>query len=108
MRQRAYTVLSNAYDDVRRAISFLRWKEDDLEDIAPSLFGPRAARKKTDKPVTPAPQPGPVTPAPTAPVATPVASPSTPAGPLVPRIGSVPGVQYASTAPAQRSDIATG
>lgn len=49
IRQQAFTLLVTAYDEVRRAISFLRWKEDDLETIAPSLYGGRIR-----KPVTPA------------------------------------------------------
>jgi hypothetical protein len=49
IRQQALTLLVNAYDEVRRAISFLRWREDDVETIAPSLYGGRA-RKRTDVP----------------------------------------------------------
>ncbi len=41
-RQRAYTLFVNAYDQVRRAISYLRWGQDAaIEAIAPSLHGPR-------------------------------------------------------------------
>ncbi len=64
-RQRNFTLFLNAYDEVRRAISFLRWKEDDAERIAPSLYSGRGnsnARKKradtptgTDHPVEKAP-----------------------------------------------------
>jgi hypothetical protein len=60
-RQRNFTLFLKAYDEVRRAISFLRWKEDDVERIAPSLYSGRGnsnARKKigdtqpgTDQPV---------------------------------------------------------
>ena len=46
-RQRAYTLLLNAYDEARRAISFLRWREDDLEKIAPSLWAGRGGRGNT-------------------------------------------------------------
>ncbi len=48
-RQRNFTLFLNAYDEVRRAITFLRWKEDDLESVAPSLYSGRGnsnARKK--------------------------------------------------------------
>lgn len=48
-RQRNFTLFANAYDQVRRAISYLRWNEDDLESVAPSLYGGRTVtRKKPD------------------------------------------------------------
>jgi hypothetical protein len=62
-RQRHFTLFVNAYDQVRRAISFLRWDEDDLESIAPSLYAGRSGRAKTDNPQpTPAPVPVPAPP----------------------------------------------
>lgn len=56
VRRRAYTLLLNAYDEVRRAITFVRWKEDDVDDIAPSLFqkGRRKHEKAAAEPVAPA------------------------------------------------------
>lgn len=51
-RHQAYTLFVNAYDQVRRAISFLRWNDNDVDDIAPSLYGGRtASRKKTSSDV---------------------------------------------------------
>ncbi len=51
LRERAYTLLAQAYDEVRRAISHLRWREDDVEQIAPSLYKTRVSRRtKTEKP----------------------------------------------------------
>jgi hypothetical protein len=50
-RQRNFTLFLNAYDEVRRAITFLRWNENDVERIAPSLYAGRGnsnTRKKTD------------------------------------------------------------
>jgi hypothetical protein len=48
-RQRNFTLFANGYDQVRRAISYLRWNEDDLESVAPSLYGGRTVnRKKPD------------------------------------------------------------
>lgn len=44
MRQRAFTLLVSSYDEARRAVSFLRWHEQDLESIAPSLWSGRGAR----------------------------------------------------------------
>jgi len=54
-RQRVFTLFVQAYDQVRRAISMLRWNEGDLETIAPSLYSGRGNfRKKTDpQPATP-------------------------------------------------------
>jgi hypothetical protein len=45
-RQQAYTLFVNAYDQVRRVISFLRWDKGDAENIAPSLYSGRTATKK--------------------------------------------------------------
>jgi hypothetical protein len=47
-RQRAYTLFLRAYDEVRRAISFLRWKQGDVEDITPSLYSGRAGRRRPE------------------------------------------------------------
>jgi hypothetical protein len=44
-RLRAYTLFMRAYDEARRAISFLRWHEGDDDKILPSLF----ATKKTPR-----------------------------------------------------------
>ena len=48
-RQRVFTLFVRAYDQVRRAITFLRWQEGDVESIAPSLYSGRnnAHRKRT-------------------------------------------------------------
>ncbi|HEU4403751.1 MAG TPA: hypothetical protein VFS43_00425 [Polyangiaceae bacterium] len=34
---KAYTLMANAYDQGRRVVSFLRWNEGDVDDIAPPL-----------------------------------------------------------------------
>jgi hypothetical protein len=86
LRLRAYTLFVTAYDDARRAISFLRWHEGDVDRIAPSLFAGRSNGRK--KPADDA--------APQAPVApnddTPAAVPTAPKG-----------TSTASTSPAQAS-----
>lgn len=47
IRLRAFTLFTRAYDDARRAVIYLRWHEDDADEIAPSLYaGRRGARKK--------------------------------------------------------------
>lgn len=45
-RQRAFTLFVRAYEECRRAVSYLRWHQDDAEEIAPSLRtnrGPRSS-----------------------------------------------------------------
>ena len=58
IRQQVLTLLVKSYDEVRRAISFLRWKEDDVETIAPSLYGGRTRKQPStdanNAPATPA------------------------------------------------------
>jgi hypothetical protein len=49
-RQRNFTLFANAYDQVRRAISYLQWDDDDLEKVAPSLYGGRIVQRKGDTP----------------------------------------------------------
>jgi hypothetical protein len=55
-RQRAFTLFITAYDNVRRVATFLRWREDDADEIAPSLYG-KGRRKSNDTipPASPAP-----------------------------------------------------
>lgn len=82
LRQQAFTVLVEAYDEVQRGLSFLRWHEQDMETIAPSLWAGRGARPTAEAPVTPGavsptattPGIGTVPQGPTSPVATPAAS----------------------------------
>jgi hypothetical protein len=40
-RQKAYTLFLTAYNQLRRAITYIRWNEGDADEIAPSLFGGR-------------------------------------------------------------------
>src|SRR5512145_2045851 len=47
-RQKAYTLFVNAYDQVRRGVSFLRWNEEDADEIAPSLFGGKRRRAASE------------------------------------------------------------
>ena len=47
-RQRSYTVHAGAYDEVRRGLSYLRWKEGDVDKIAPSLFSGRKRKATAD------------------------------------------------------------
>ena len=74
-RQRAFTLLARAYDEIRRALTFIRWKEGDVDDIVPSLWvrpgGGRRYGSDIAKPADPAT---------TSPVASP-AAPTTTANP---------------------------
>lgn len=83
-RHRAYTLLMKAYDESRRAVTFLRWHEGDFDKIAPSLFAGRrrsASSPDTEPPVDGATDNGHV--AADAPAAHAAPSPGTPAPPAV-------------------------
>lgn len=54
-RQRNFTLFSRSYDQVRRALTYLRWDDEDLEHICPSLYAGRGGRRKeAPEPVVPA------------------------------------------------------
>jgi hypothetical protein len=57
LRQRAFTLFTNAYDDVRRAVSYLHWSDAKADEIAPSLFAGRGGRGAPDQPTPPTPAP---------------------------------------------------
>ncbi len=61
-RQKAFTLFVKAYDHARRAVSFLRWDEDDVDTIAPSLYAGRGTGHRKN---VPPPAPTPPAPAPT-------------------------------------------
>jgi hypothetical protein len=63
LRQQAFTLFVKAYDEVRRAVSFLRWKEGDADEIAPSIYAGRnnGGRRKV-QPEAPVTQDTPPTP----------------------------------------------
>lgn len=44
MRQRAYTLFLRAYGEARRAVNHLRWHEEDVDTIVPSLYAGRGGR----------------------------------------------------------------
>jgi hypothetical protein len=52
-RQRAFTLFTNAYDDVRRAVTYLHWGDDKVNEIAPSFFAGRGGRGTPDDPTPP-------------------------------------------------------
>jgi hypothetical protein len=77
-RLRAFTLVLNVYDDVRRAVGYLRAREDDADSIAPALHPGRPRRKQADPPAPPANTP----PSPAVPSALPKGA--TPPGPTTP------------------------
>lgn len=61
-RARAYTLFVRAYDEVRRAVNYVRWHEGDADQIAPSLYkgrGGRGVQPKDATPADPTPPPAP-------------------------------------------------
>lgn len=42
---RAFTLFTTAYDQVRRAVTFLRWNEGDADSLAPSLYKGRGGSR---------------------------------------------------------------
>jgi hypothetical protein len=103
IRQRAATLLVNAYGEARAALAYVRRREDDVVTIAPSLYGNRGPRGKKADATTPAAPP--VTTAPSTPATpTPPAVVETPAAPAVvstsngaPTTGVAPTAEVLST-----------
>ena len=89
-RQRAFTLFVNAYDQARRAVTFLHWGEDVADKLVPSLWkgrGGRGGSSKDDSQAQPANGPGPASPA-----AGSSAGPgTTPAPPVAPGVPGMPG-----------------
>jgi len=48
MRQRAFTLFMDAYDDARSAVTFLRWRDGDADEIAPSVYTVRKNGRKRE------------------------------------------------------------
>ncbi len=80
-RQRAWTLFVNDYEEVRRAVGYLRFHEDDAEQLAPSLWAGRNNRKRPSAQESPAAPATPVSPA-----VAPIAVPSTGAGTPAPAV----------------------
>lgn len=83
-RQQAFTLFINAYDQVRRAVTYLRWNEDDIDDFAPSLYSGRK-RKVSAETVAQPPATNPSGPRASTPHATPSATPATTPAPTMPQ-----------------------
>ncbi|XXT20112.1 hypothetical protein WME94_00915 [Sorangium sp. So ce429] len=108
-RARTFALLVHAYDQIRRAVAYLRWDEGDADEIAPSLYKGRTGRASSstdstaappdEAPAGPAASPG--TPAPAGPTPSPGAPASvTPAGTAAPPApGAAPSGTAAPLAP---------
>jgi hypothetical protein len=84
IRKRAFSLFVSAYDHARRAVHYLRWKEDDADKIAPSLYSGRTTvKQKAETPANPTP---PVAPATAVPASLVAKAPSVPV-PAEPPIG---------------------
>ena len=64
IRERAFTLLFETYDRVRRMVVFLRWEQGDADRIAPSLHRPRRGRRGPREAVDATEGPGATDPAP--------------------------------------------
>jgi hypothetical protein len=54
LRARGFRLLVNAYEELRRAVTYLRWYEGDANLFAPTLHPRIATHQKAPKPVQPA------------------------------------------------------
>ncbi len=88
LRQRAFTLFVKNYNEVRRAVAYLRPAEGAAEAMAPSVFIGRNAGAKVEKA---APPPAVTPPVATPPVAAPAGSPAAPSAPA-PVIAPPPGM----------------
>ena len=70
-RQRAFALFVEAWDQVRRAIGYLRWEQDDAERYAPSLFAGRGTPRRKDNTKDASQEPAPAVTAPEDPAAGP-------------------------------------
>ena len=50
IRKQAVTLLVNAYNEVRRAVGYLRWNEGDADTIAPSLYADGRGKRAQPSP----------------------------------------------------------
>lgn len=57
LRERAYTLMVRTYDQVRRMVTYLRTQEGDADEITPSLWAGRSARKHESDTLPVAPTP---------------------------------------------------
>jgi hypothetical protein len=66
-RARNFTLFTRSYDQVRRAITYLRWDTDNVDQLIPSLYAGRGGRGKDSSQPDPDPAVPPAAPAPAPP-----------------------------------------
>ena len=49
LRDQAFALFAQKYDQVRRAVTFVRWSEGDADSYAPSLYAGRGSRQRKEK-----------------------------------------------------------
>lgn len=59
IRQQELTLLVQSYEEVRRAVVYLRWHEADADTITPSLYAGRGRKAVAAEAPAPAPSPNP-------------------------------------------------
>lgn len=79
-RTRAFTLFFRAYDEARRAATFLRWHEGGSDSVVPSLYAGRGGRGKNESEVGQGLQPAPVAPVVVAPAVVAPVVPGQPGG----------------------------
>jgi hypothetical protein len=56
VRDQAFTLFVNKYDQVRRAVTYVRWDEGDADEYAPSLYAGRGPRRRESATVVEVPE----------------------------------------------------
>ncbi|WP_437900619.1 hypothetical protein [Sorangium sp. So ce124] len=103
-RARAFSLLVHAYDQTRRAVSYLRWNEGDADSIAPSLYKGRTGRAASSSDTAAAPADE-ASAGPTAPASPGAGVPAVPNGAATPAVlngtaaHAVPGAAPSGTPP---------
>jgi len=93
-RSRAFALFLKAYDEVRRAVTYLRWRDGDWDRFTPSLYAGRGTGKRKPETETPVPTTDPPTEAGGGATVTPPLPPAVPGIPVAPTNG-----QHASGLP---------
>lgn len=84
MRAAAWTLALKCYQQIDRGIGFIRYEEDDEDQIVPSLFDHSRTRKKREKPGTDPNAPAAPSPAPVPVNGNNATTPNSPSSPITP------------------------
>ena len=86
-RSRAFALFLKAYDEVRRAVTYLRWRDGDWDRFTPSLYAGRGTGKRKPETEPPVPITDPPTEAGGGATVTPALPPTVPSIPVAPTNG---------------------